>query len=115
MVCAVTIALNNRQVYTGGKGCVKVWDIGRLSDTSPGDSGGDDQQSVVSAIKKPITKLDCLHESYIRSCKLFQDNSTLVVGGELKNICVWDLQVRLIRSTLIKVLLNQLVILEPQN
>ncbi|NXO44130.1 TLE2 protein, partial [Locustella ochotensis] len=29
VVCAVTISNSTRHVYTGGKGCVKVWDVGQ--------------------------------------------------------------------------------------
>jgi WD40 repeat protein len=36
--------------------------------------------------------LQCLKDSYIRSCKLFPDASTLIVGGETKTICVLDVE-----------------------
>lgn len=42
VVCAVTISNPTRHVYTGGKGCVKIWDI-----SQPGS-------------KSPISQLDCL-------------------------------------------------------
>ena len=42
VVCAVTISASTRHVYTGGKGCVKVWDI-----SQPGT-------------KSPMAQLDCL-------------------------------------------------------
>lgn len=42
VVCAVTISNPTRHVYTGGKGCVKVWDI-----SQPGN-------------KSPVSQLDCL-------------------------------------------------------
>lgn len=42
VVCAVTISNPTKYVYTGGKGCVKVWDI-----SQPGT-------------KTPISQLDCL-------------------------------------------------------
>lgn len=42
VVCAVTISNPTRHVYTGGKGCVKVWDIGQAS------------------VKNPVSQLDCL-------------------------------------------------------
>lgn len=42
VVCAVTISNPTRHVYTGGKGCVKVWDI-----SHPGN-------------KTPVSQLDCL-------------------------------------------------------
>ncbi|NXC21627.1 TLE2 protein, partial [Corythaeola cristata] len=42
VVCAVTISSSTRHVYTGGKGCVKVWDVGQ-----PGT-------------KTAVAQLDCL-------------------------------------------------------
>lgn len=42
VVCAVTISNPTKYVYTGGKGCVKVWDI-----SQPGN-------------KNPVSQLDCL-------------------------------------------------------
>lgn len=42
VVCAVTISGTTQHVYTGGKGCVKVWDVGQ-----PG-------------AKTPVAQLDCL-------------------------------------------------------
>ena len=52
VVCAVTISNPTKYVYTGGKGCVKVWDIGH--------GGG-------SSIKH-VSQLDCLQrDNYIRS------------------------------------------------
>lgn len=42
VVCAVTISNPTKYVYTGGKGCVKVWDI-----SQPG-------------AKSPVSQLDCL-------------------------------------------------------
>lgn len=42
VVCAVTISSSTQHVYTGGKGCVKVWDVGQ-----PGS-------------KTPVAQLDCL-------------------------------------------------------
>ncbi|XP_076323002.1 transducin-like enhancer protein 4 isoform X2 [Tachypleus tridentatus] len=74
VVCAVTISNPTKYVYTGGKGCVKVWDI-----SQPGS-------------KSPVSQLDCLqHDNYIRSCKLLPDGRTLVVGGEASTISIWDL------------------------
>jgi len=46
VVCAVTISNPTRHVYTGGKGCVKVWDI-----SHPGN-------------KSPVSQLDCLVSLY---------------------------------------------------
>lgn len=42
VVCAVTISNPTKYVYTGGKGCVKAWDI-----STPG-------------MKNPVSQLDCL-------------------------------------------------------
>ena len=42
VVCAVTISNPTKYVYTGGKGCVKVWDISQ------------------SVNKSPVSQLDCL-------------------------------------------------------
>lgn len=42
VVCAVTVSNPTKYVYTGGKGCVKVWDI-----SQPGS-------------KSPVSQLDCL-------------------------------------------------------
>uniref|UniRef100_A0A663DV94 Groucho/TLE N-terminal Q-rich domain-containing protein n=1 Tax=Aquila chrysaetos chrysaetos TaxID=223781 RepID=A0A663DV94_AQUCH len=64
VVCAVTISNSTRHVYTGGKGCVKVWDVGQ-----PGT-------------KTAVAQLDCLNrDNYIRSCKLLPDGRSLIVGG----------------------------------
>ncbi|XP_018494570.1 transducin-like enhancer protein 4 [Galendromus occidentalis] len=74
VVCAVTISNPTKYVYTGGKGCVKVWDI-----SQPGT-------------KQPVSQLDCLQrDNYIRSCKLLPDGRTLIVGGEASTISIWDL------------------------
>ncbi|XP_035720516.1 transducin-like enhancer protein 3 isoform X11 [Vespa mandarinia] len=76
VVCAVTISNPTKYVYTGGKGCVKVWDIG--------------QGSSISA--KPVSQLDCLQrDNYIRSVKLLPDGRTLIVGGEASQLSIWDL------------------------
>lgn len=93
VVCAVTISNPTKYVYTGGKGCVKVWDI-----TQPNS-------------KSPVSQLDCLvsktfqpffkylftcfviqqRDNYIRSVKLLPDGRTLIVGGEASNLSIWDL------------------------
>uniref|UniRef100_A0A8C0G620 TLE family member 2, transcriptional corepressor n=1 Tax=Chelonoidis abingdonii TaxID=106734 RepID=A0A8C0G620_CHEAB len=74
VVCAVTISNSTQHVYTGGKGCVKVWDVGQ-----PGT-------------KTPVAQLDCLNrDNYIRSCKLLPDGRSLIVGGEASTLSIWDL------------------------
>ncbi|XP_026829496.1 protein groucho isoform X1 [Ooceraea biroi] len=76
VVCAVTISNPTKHVYTGGKGCVKVWDIG---------------QTGISNVK-PVSQLDCLQrDNYIRSVKLLPDGRTLIVGGEASQLSIWDL------------------------
>ncbi|XP_053157832.1 transducin-like enhancer protein 2 isoform X5 [Hemicordylus capensis] len=74
VVCAVTISNSTQHVYTGGKGCVKVWDVGQ------------------SGTKTPVAQLDCLNrDNYIRSCKLLPDGRSLIVGGEASTLSIWDL------------------------
>ncbi|NWS61004.1 TLE2 protein, partial [Chunga burmeisteri] len=74
VVCAVTISSSTQHVYTGGKGCVKVWDVGQ-----PGT-------------KTAVAQLDCLNrDNYIRSCKLLPDGQSLIVGGEASTLSIWDL------------------------
>ncbi|XP_026666512.1 transducin-like enhancer protein 4 isoform X4 [Ceratina calcarata] len=76
VVCAVTISNPTKYVYTGGKGCVKVWDIGQ---------GG-------TGTTKSVSQLDCLQpDNYIRSVKLLPDGRTLIVGGEASRLSIWDL------------------------
>ena len=76
VVCAVTISNPSKHVYTGGKGCVKIWDI-----SQPG-----------GAPKNHVAQLDCLQrDNYIRSIKLLGDGHTLIVGGEASTLCMWDL------------------------
>ncbi|XP_045776099.1 protein groucho-like isoform X2 [Maniola jurtina] len=79
VVCAVALSLSNsaRHAYTGGKGCVKLWDI-----TNPGSP----------TTLEPLSQLDCLQrDNYIRSVKLLPDGRTLLVGGEASNLSIWDL------------------------
>lgn len=74
VVCAVTISNPTKYVYTGGKGCVKVWDISSTNG------------------RNPVSQLDCLQrDNYIRSVKLLPDGRTLIVGGEASNLSIWDL------------------------
>ncbi|XP_039758418.1 protein groucho-like isoform X6 [Pararge aegeria] len=79
VVCAVALSLSStaRHAYTGGKGCVKLWDI-----TNPGSP----------TTLEPLSQLDCLQrDNYIRSVKLLPDGRTLLVGGEASNLSIWDL------------------------
>uniref|UniRef100_A0A915DEN1 Uncharacterized protein n=1 Tax=Ditylenchus dipsaci TaxID=166011 RepID=A0A915DEN1_9BILA len=98
VVCAVTISQQNhqnRRIYTGGRGCVKVWDISQL--TSPGSSENQGQGKQQYQL---LSTLECLQDSYIRSCKLFEDNSTLIVGGESETVCIWDVHTEKIKANL---------------
>eukprot|EP00731_Ephydatia_muelleri_P014487 Em0008g207a len=80
VVCAVAINQNTKHIYTGGKGCVKVWDL-------VNHSGG----AASHTLKSPVHTLDCLGDNYIRSCKLLPDGRTLIVGGETSTLFMWDL------------------------
>lgn len=77
VVCAVAISNPVRHIFTGGKGCVKLWDL-QLSAQS-------------GVMKSPLHTLDCLGDNYIRSCKLLPDGRTLIVGGETNTLYLWDL------------------------
>nr|CAB3266985.1 Groucho1 [Phallusia mammillata] len=82
VVCAVTVSNPTRHVYTGGKGCVKIWDMNVANGVS--------SSPVVK--QTPVSQLDCLQrDSYIRSCKLLPDGRTLLVGGEANTLSIWDL------------------------
>lgn len=52
VVCAVTISDLNKQIYTGGKGCVKIWD---LKESTANTSG-----TTPITISKPIGQFECL-------------------------------------------------------
>nr|XP_039270593.1 transducin-like enhancer protein 4 [Styela clava] len=83
VVCAVTISNPTRHVYTGGKGCVKIWDMNAPPGNGP-------NSPVVK--QTPISQLDCLQrDNYIRSCKILPDGRTLLVGGEASTLSIWDL------------------------
>ena len=88
VVCAVTISSPTKYVYTGGKGCVKVWDISQFF-----GSGGQTNGSMNgNKSPVPVSQLDCLQrDNYIRSVKLLPDGRTLIVGGEASTLSIWDL------------------------
>ncbi|EFX74135.1 groucho-like protein, partial [Daphnia pulex] len=88
VVCAVTISSPTKYVYTGGKGCVKVWDISQFF-----GSGGQSNGSMNGSKSPiPVSQLDCLQrDNYIRSVKLLPDGRTLIVGGEASTLSIWDL------------------------
>lgn len=64
VVCAVTISNPTRHVYTGGKGCVKIWDI-----SQPGS-------------KSPVSQLDCLVSS--RYCWTEEFQICVITAGVSK-------------------------------
>uniref|UniRef100_A0A914I297 Groucho protein n=1 Tax=Globodera rostochiensis TaxID=31243 RepID=A0A914I297_GLORO len=102
VICAVTMAQNGRHVFTGGRGTVKMWDIGErlglvASSTAAGGTNGG---RVGTQPWSPVNTFNCLKDFYIRSCKLFPDASTLIVGGETRTICVWDLNSEKVKTTL---------------
>ncbi|CAJ0954979.1 unnamed protein product, partial [Mesorhabditis belari] len=82
VVCAVTVARDRERVFTGGKGCVKVWSLPSSSSSTPSSS----------TTRTPLHSLDCLRDNYIRSVRLLGDSSRLFVGGEASSIAVWDVQ-----------------------
>lgn len=67
VVCAVTISNPTRHVYTGGKGCVKVWDI-----SHPGN-------------KSPVSQLDCLVSEVVRLVGRIQYNMSLFLSE--RDVC----------------------------
>lgn len=80
VVCAVALSNPTRNIYTGGKGFVKVWSLDNSESNSP------------TVIHEPIAQIPCLSpENYVRSCKLLPGGKKLVVGGETPPITVWDL------------------------
>merc|ERR1712126_670412 len=75
VVCAVTVSNPTKFVYTGGKGCVKVWDI-----TQPGN-------------KTPVSQLDCLQrDNYIRSIKLLPNLTSISFTCTIAACCPLSLQ-----------------------
>ncbi|TMS03552.1 Methylcrotonoyl-CoA carboxylase beta chain, mitochondrial [Larimichthys crocea] len=73
VVCAVTISNPTRHVYTGGKGCVKVWDI-----SHPGN-------------KTPVSQLDCLSAPACYALAISPDSKVCFSCCSDGNIAVWDL------------------------
>jgi WD40 repeat protein len=72
IVCAVAVNGETNQVFTGGKGSVKLWDLN-------------------ASTNKPMAEMKCLPNAYIRSCKLANRNNSLIVAGETNVIALWDL------------------------
>uniref|UniRef100_A0A8C8B4T4 TLE family member 2, transcriptional corepressor n=1 Tax=Otus sunia TaxID=257818 RepID=A0A8C8B4T4_9STRI len=91
VVCAVTISSSTQHVYTGGKGCVKVWDVGQ-----PGT-------------KTAVAQLDCLVRRgprragtafthpplarlHLAAPALGQTLASLWTGGLDNTVRCWDLR-----------------------
>ena len=64
VVCAVTISDQNKHIYTGGKGCVKIWDL-KESTTNNANVNG---RSSPLTISKPIGQFECL----VRKCRILK-------------------------------------------
>ena len=60
VVCAVTISDLNKHIYTGGKGCVKIWDLKESTK---------DNNSSPMTISKPIGQFECLVSRFVRAEK----------------------------------------------
>ncbi|KAG5669984.1 hypothetical protein PVAND_000272 [Polypedilum vanderplanki] len=72
IVSAVAFSNPMKYVFTGGKGCVKIWDISK-------------------PLRKPVGQLSCFKpNSDIRTIKLLKDSNTLIVGGDSENLTIWD-------------------------
>lgn len=84
VVCAVALSNPTKNIYTGGKGFVKVWSLD--------NSESNNEVRAPKVINNPVAELACLPaDSYVRSCKLLPDGKKLIVGGEVPPISVWDL------------------------
>lgn len=84
VVCAVALSNPTRNIYTGGKGFVKVWSLD--------NSESNNEVRAPKVIHTPVAELACLpSDAYVRSCKLLPDGKKLIVGGEVPPISVWDL------------------------
>lgn len=84
VVCAVALSNPTRNIYTGGKGFVKVWSLD--------NSESNNEVRAPKVLHTPVAELACLpSDAYVRSCKLLPDGKKLIVGGEVPPISVWDL------------------------
>jgi hypothetical protein len=61
VVCAVTISDQNKHIYTGGKGCVKIWDL-KESTTNNTNSNG---RTSPLTLSKPLGQFECLVKNKI--------------------------------------------------
>jgi hypothetical protein len=61
VVCAVTISDQNKHIYTGGKGCVKIWDLKESTNNTTNSNG----RTSPLTISKPIGQFECLVKSIL--------------------------------------------------
>lgn len=65
VVCAVTISDQNKQIYTGGKGCVKIWDLKEsINQMAAGQVNG---RASPLTISKPLGQFECLVSRFAHS------------------------------------------------
>lgn len=74
VVCAVTISNPTKYVYTGGKGCVKVWDI-----SQPGS-------------KCAVSQLDCLVSTLLRLFSLHNNQSLIFMQAAMQRVVAMTMQ-----------------------
>lgn len=72
VVCAVTISNPTRHVYTGGKGCVKIWDI-----SQPGS-------------KSPVSQLDCLVTIRYRALQVMAEENVKCLLKSFRSVITAD-------------------------
>ena len=71
VVCAVWLENTLARIFAGDKGTIKVWDTNQAT--------------------SPVHTFNCEEDTYLRFCKLLPDRKHLIVGGELSNLCVFDI------------------------
>lgn len=74
VVCAVTISDQNKHIYTGGKGCVKIWDL-RESLSQTNVNG----RSSPLTINKPLGQFECL----VRKIELIPLSKAIFVNVQI--------------------------------
>ena len=74
IISALTFNKNGSRIITAGKGNFKIWDVNDSKNTTP------------------LTTFSSLKDSYIRTCKLTNDQRFLITSGETQEITIWDFQ-----------------------
>lgn len=94
VVCTAVISSDNRRVCSGGRGNVKLWNVHSFT-------GQSNENEEVKAQKcEPICNFNCFDSCYVRCCKLFRDDSKMIVCGECPKICIWDLNAKKLTTKL---------------